>query len=401
MIWLIFNAAASARPVLYYLSAGYVLGLCLQLQYISLFLVPLILIYMVITEVLVKGKKFFVPFILHFFQFLLGFFISFVFFLYFEFTNGFSNTKLLVNYLVSTAHAITLSQFLFSLPQTFFTFFARLVVNFPSQDAIIYYSTNQVTILSYFAIFLFVVSFLFLFFARNRFVILVLLLWLAFGVISLNFFSKDIYDFHFSLLYPLIFLLIGNFLSIVFHFADQERVKLAKQLISQTAESESYTMIPVDATDNKKLFVHIVSIILSLLIFFIIVLLNLSVLPYHYHNKQQRNTIKDIASSIVQKANKSAFNFAYLTTPNISSDPNAYVQAMAQLGNKPVTILHPEIDPDRKTVTDFLYVVCEGLQCKPLESTVWYVQGFGDAAILVQWNVDDAKVYKLVPVINR
>lgn len=401
LLWVIFNAAASARPIVYYISTGYLLGLCLQLHYVALFLVPLVFFYMLITEIIVKGKMFIEAFLVHFLEVFIGFFISFLFFFCSEFFKGFVNTKALITYLALTAHTMTLSNLLFSIPQTFLMFFARLIVNFPSPDTSVYFSSGAITLLSYFGIFLFLVSFFMLFFARNRFVVLILLLWLISGAVSLSFFTKDIYDYHFSLLYPVCFLLVGNFFATIFHFADQERVKMVKQLISQTSEGETYTMIPVDSTDKKKLWLHRGSIGISVLFFFFIILLNLLPLPYHYISQEKTTQISDIASSIIQKAGKKPLNFALLTTPITASDQSAYMTALTKLGDKPVQIQHPQIDPQRKTVTGSLYVACEDISCKPLESSLWSIKGFGKAAIIDHWTIDNVLVYKLVPTIER
>lgn len=401
LLWIIFNAAARARPLLHYLLAGLVLGLCLQLHYVALFLVIFVLFYMIVTEIIVKGRVFFIPFLLHFVELLGGFFISSLPFLYYEVLKGFPNSLALENYLLKIAHSITFSHLLVSLLPMSSMLFARLIVHFPSPDIIPYYSITEVTFLTYFAAVLLAVSVLTLFFARNRFIIIVILLWLLFGVFSFSFFQKDIYDYHFSLLYPVYFLLVGNFLATIFHLGDQERIKMAKQLISHTTESETYTMIPVDATDNKKLAIHAAAVGVSILLFFTIVLFNLSILPYHYQTKAQESKIKDIAAFVIDKDSKTPFNFALLTPPNTSVDPSVYANELSKLGNKPITIQHPEIDPEKKTITDFLYVVCEESDCKPLESTLWSIKGFGNAAVLDHWGVADVTVYKLVHVIQH
>ena len=399
LLWLIFNAAASARPLIYYLLAGYVLGLCLQLQYVAIFLVFLVFLYMIVTEIIVKGKNFIVPFSLHFLELLGGLFFSSIPFLYYEALKGFPNTIAFGNYLFQTAHNAPLSHLLLSMLPMLSMLFARLVIHFPSPDAILYYSPTQVTILTDFAAVLLAVSFLILFFARNRFAILAVILWLLFGSFSFSFFVNDTYDYHFSFLYPVLFLLVGNFLGFIFHLGDQERVRMEKQLISQNVESETYTMIPVDVTDNKKLIFHSIAVGFSVLLFFIIILLDTAVLPYHFESKAQAAEIQNVSKFIVGKAEKNPFNLSLLTPPNTSVDLAAYTASMEKLGNKPVTIQHAEIDPEKKTVTDFLYVVCEGQQCKPLDSTRWSIKGFGNAAIIAHWGVGNTTVYKLVHVI--
>ena len=399
LLWVLFNAAASARPFLYYVLAGFLLGICLQLHYVAIFLIALIIMYMIITEIIVKGKGFIVPLLLHLFELLSGFVICLLPFLYYEALKGFPNTKALGEYFFAIAQSTDFIHFLVSLPQMLFTLFARLIVHFPSADTVVYYSPIEVTMLGYFAIVLLVFSCLVLiFFARNKFVILVLLLWLFLGIASFSFFKNDIYDYHFSILYPVCFLLVGNLLATIFHLASQERVKMTRQLISQTAESQSYTMMPVDVTDNRKLALHVTFMGISIVLFFLIVLLNLSVLPYRQESKEKKAQIKDVSAFILTKVAKEPFNFAIIATPNTPAD--SYDKALKQLGNEPIRIQHLEIDPERKTLTEYLYVVCEG-QCKPLESDLWDIRGFGKAAIIDHWDVQGVTVYKLVHLVEH
>jgi len=59
-------------------------------------------------------------------------------------------------------------------------------------------------------------------------------------------------------------------------------------------------------------------------------------------------------------------------------------------------IQYTGIDPQRKSVTDQLFVVCEDPNCQPLGASLWEVAGFGRAEIADEWPVSVLKVYKLV-----
>jgi len=61
-----------------------------------------------------------------------------------------------------------------------------------------------------------------------------------------------------------------------------------------------------------------------------------------------------------------------------------------------VTIESPQNDPQRKTVTDRLMIVCEEKVCKPLGHPLWEIAGFGRAEIVGEWQVVTVKVYSLV-----
>lgn len=91
------------------------------------------------------------------------------------------------------------------------------------------------------------------------------------------------------------------------------------------------------------------------------------------------------------------FNFALITPGN--SD-HAYRYFLELWGKKPKVIYNPQIDPDRKSVTGQLIVICEG-PCAPLGNPAWEVAGFGRAEI-VQEKVGPAgiKIFKLVHYIK-
>lgn len=103
--------------------------------------------------------------------------------------------------------------------------------------------------------------------------------------------------------------------------------------------------------------------------------------------------VKQIAQVVYNQANKKPFNFALITAGN--SD-HAYRYFLTIWGNPPVTILNPDVDPQRKSVTNQLLVVCEELPCHPEGASLWEVAGFGRAQIVGEWNVSVVQVYKLV-----
>ena len=55
----------------------------------------------------------------------------------------------------------------------------------------------------------------------------------------------------------------------------------------------------------------------------------------------------------------------------------------------------PEVDPERKTITDQLFIVCEEIPCSPVGHSLWEVSGFGRGEIAGEWQVSVLKVYKL------
>ena len=132
-------------------------------------------------------------------------------------------------------------------------------------------------------------------------------------------------------------------------------------------------------------------LILSVLLFGGIFAYNIYGLPLHSPNKQ-KDQVKGIVAFIIGKTDNKPFNFALITPGN--SD-YAYRYYFAVLGHPPVGIDNPMNDPQRKSVTNQLFTVCEGPKCEPLGYQSYEVAGFGRANILDQWNVSVVRVYKL------
>ncbi len=399
LLLVVFNASASARPLLSYLSAGFLLGLCLQLHYVSFFLSILIFIYVLVTEVVVNGIRFFLPVIKRYLEIVVGFIISLIPFLLHEFSNNFSNSKTMATYLFELAADVGFANLFTNIPQTFFNLFARPLINYPSVDQAIYYSSSQLIMLGIFVMVLAVSSLIVLIFVRNKFIILLLGMWFVLGIIFLTLFQKSIYDYHFTPLFPVVYLLVGNLLASFFHLQEQQRVQMAKQLISTTDQGETYTEVPVDVTNNTKLLLHRLCITGSLLLFSLMFVLNISVLPLQIRSEEQLVRINKIAEFVISKTSDKVFNFALISDPPARG--KIYREVMSEMGYIPLVIEHPEIDPRRKTVAEQLFIVCEDPNCKPLENTLWDVKGFGRAAIHDEWKVADIKVYRLVHIKDR
>ena len=121
-------------------------------------------------------------------------------------------------------------------------------------------------------------------------------------------------------------------------------------------------------------------------------MVNLWGIPFRYPPNRQLEQTKTIARFILEKAEGKPFNLALITGGN--SD-HAYRYFLEIWGNPPVTIQNFQNDPERKTVTEQLFVICESLPCSPLGHPLWEIAGFGRAEILGEWDVSVVKVYKL------
>ena len=394
LIYLTFRATSSAKSFWLHLASGFLLALAVQLHQLSFFLLVVLPVTNAIAEIVVHGKRFFIPLIKHYLALVLGVILGSVPFLWYEATHGFTTLKTFTAYVQTAAAPYATNEAMLAVPATVNELFARITLAFPSADQSIYYTSDQLQYLTIFSAVLLVASLVSLIFVKNKVVLLHLGGWFLGGALTYAMFEKDVFMQHFSPMYPVVFLLLGNMLGTLFHLFDQERVKLAKQLISSTAESTSYKMIQVDATNTPKLWAHRLCIGISIWLFAIIALLNFSVLPFERISKEDREVAKEVAKLIKEESRDKAINFAQISTP--ASEGKVYIQALKQAGKSPVVIQYPELDPDRKTVTDQLFVVCEDLSCTPLQSSLSEIRGFGSAVIIKNWDVEGVKVYRLI-----
>jgi len=122
-------------------------------------------------------------------------------------------------------------------------------------------------------------------------------------------------------------------------------------------------------------------------------ILNLRGNPFRYQPNRQLAQMETIAGFVDNKAEGKPFNFALITGGN--SD-HAYRYFLTIWGHPPITIENSQNDPQRKTVTNQLFVVCESLPCYPLGNSLWEIAGFGRANIAGDWNISVVEVYKLI-----
>jgi hypothetical protein len=143
---------------------------------------------------------------------------------------------------------------------------------------------------------------------------------------------------------------------------------------------------------NKKI-VGSFSKVIVVVIFIFVLAMNLWQIPFKYPANRQLNQMKTIAEFVMSRTNAKPFNFALITGGN--SD-HAYRYFFTTWQHSPVTIEDPAKDPQRASVTDQLFVVCESLPCEPLGNSLWEIAGFGRAEIEQKWTVSVVEIYKLV-----
>lgn len=354
---------------------GVLYGIAFQLHYIELFVGIIIGVYLFIGNFLAGKKDFLLKIIKQYASIFAGFIIGMSPFLAFEIKHGFPNIRTVLNFAIHgdpDAPDLTDAGYPEIVGNVFFRLFARLVTYFPTPDHISWYSKEAISVWFWGSLVLGIAATLLLVYqlyksfktnknkkdtGEKKLGYLLFILWIIFGVSLFGLYKKPIYDYYFAFMFPLPFLLVGNLIAFLY----------AQKIVLKS---------------------------LSIAVLIILVCLNLLGYPFRYIGNNQYKQVRTISEFIINKAGDKPFNFALLTLGN--SD-HAYRYIFEVEGKTPVTIENTEKDPERKTVTDQLYVVCEDPNCQPLGASLWEVAGFGRAEIAGEWPVSVLKVYKLVP----
>lgn len=326
------------------LIVGLAFGISFQLHYVSLLLVPLIFASLALIRFRLQLK--------YYLYLLGGFILTFSPFIIFELRHQFTNSRAVVNFfLLSSKTSTGVGSTWDVMADILVRLFWRLVIieNAEVTKVLI------VLILTTLSIYVYKLKNMAL-----KHTHLIFLFWLVIGLVSFGIYKGIIYDYYFVPMFTLPFILTAIFL---------DRVWSAKK----------------------------VGMIVSITLFILITFFNLKKSPlFATPNNLLKNT-EEISKFVYSQIGGRPYNFALIANRN--SD-HAYRYFLEVWGNPPITIENPTLDPDRKTVTSELYVVCEEKVCQPLGHPLWEIAGFGPAEIAQEWHVSTARVYKLVPFTN-
>lgn len=366
LMYLLFVAIYKQKGWKYFIGVGVLLGIALQLHYLALFLGVIVFFYIFFASWMREKKISMLLLFKRYLQLFFGFLFGFSPFLLFEVRHGFPNIKTIFNFIFTDTLAQkgyeTGSTFGATVTDVFFRVFAKLVFYFPSPDRYHLFTSSQLQWFSIFILVVSIASLIGIWFVKNKRVVLLVYLWFFLGVMLFGFYKKSIYDYYFTFLFPLPFFIIGNGISQLMYFGKHKKQR-------------------------------IMTVVLSLVLFFGIFAFNLSGQPFQYMPNRQSFMVRTIAEKVIKVADNKPYNFALISPGN--SD-HAYRYYLDVLGHPPVVMENPINDPERKTVTDQLLVVCEGAACEPLGNSLFEVAGFGRAEIAGEWDVLVVKVYKLV-----
>lgn len=354
--------AVKKNSIKLFIIVGFLFGIAIQLHYLTTFLGVIVFFFVLFGE-WVNGKKNIIQRILGHFVFIFtGFIFGFLPFLAFEARHGFVNIRTIVRFVFEdNASKIYLPghTFLSQVGDVFFRIFGRLVMKFPPPEQVNVNINPLLSIWFFGTIVLAIVSVIALFKTREKLKILLISFWLFFGVFLFGIYKKPIYDYYFGFMFPLPFLLVGNLLSVL-----------------------------TSMKKNTKIFS-----VVAFVIFGGILLFNLSGNPFRYPPNKQKDQAKRIAEFVLSKTDNKPFNFALITQGNSDHVFRYFFEVENRI---PVPIQNASIDPQRKSVTDQLLVICETSNCQPLGNPLWEVAGFGRAEIAGVWDTPFVKVYRLV-----
>lgn len=361
ILFLMVKAVAN-QSVKLFLIIGFLIGIAIQLHYLSTFLGVIVFVFLILGEIIFKKKDLLIRYLSHGALLFLGFTIGLSPFILFEIRHGFPNILTIFSFIFedNSSKPYSINQtFWGNISDVFFRLFARLITKFPPSEQIKTFESNDLLFMQMTAIIIAICSIITIVKVRDKLVKLLLICWLFFGVFLFGFYKQPIYDYYLGFIFPLPFLLVGNFISLL-------------------------------STNNIK---RKLGIGMALIIFSVLVILNLTGAPFLNPANRQKDQAKNIADFILSKTEGKAYNFALLTKGN--SD-HVYRYFLETANRAPVTMMNTIIDPQRKTVTNQLIVVCEYSDCQPLGSPLWEVAGFGRAEIIGVWEVPHVTIYKLI-----
>lgn len=347
-----------------YLAVGILFGILMQLHYIVVFLGIIIGLYITIGNFLVSKKDKVITRIINIVKSgvitLSGFVIGFAPFLAFEIKNGFPNTRTILTFIsANTVGGQTSSAPMYwIISDVFLRVFGRLLVVFPTNPVQNTMEPVHLGIWISVVVLLAIVSIGALIQTKERLFAFLLLLWITFGILLFGFYKKPIYDYYFVFLFPVPFLLLGNFLANLY-----SAKKFA--LLSKAAASVIF-----------------------------IALLSVNLFNTHLRSEPNRQLLqmKNISDFVLAKADSGPFNFALITDGN--SD-HAYRFFFSMQNRDPVIIENEMNDPKRTTVTNQLLIICEEIPCAPLGHPLFEVAAFGRADIVGNWDlsIDKGRLY--------
>ena len=400
-LYVLYKAVAENKIKLFIL-CGFLLGIAMQLHYLTIFLGVIAVVYILLTRLIGYDP---VKVIKDYSYVLLGFLIGWSPFLAFEIRHNLPNIKSIISFVFNSGDTGGSSNFFTTIYNVFFRLFGRLVTNFPPPEQVALGAHPNIALWYHATLILGIVSIAVLIYKliknfkdKDQFQkISLFIVWLLFGIGLFGFYKKSIYDYYFGFMFPLPFLLVGLTISSLYgNF--QKLIFIRHSGEDPSADGDDSRIRPVSSrterfwTSQNDGKWELLGKVLAVGIFAVLAWINLQGIPFRYAANRQLEQVEKISRFVYDKSEGKPYNFALSTGGN--SD-HAYRYFLTVWDKPPVTIENPKEDPKRTTVTDQLVVVCEKHPCFPLGNSLWEIAGFGRAEIVGEWDVSVVKVYKL------
>lgn len=179
-------------------------------------------------------------------------------------------------------------------------------------------------------------------------------IWLVVGLVGLTLYKKNIYDHYLGFLNPVIYLLLGAFVQIVW-----------------IVKKPKYRLL-----------------LISLLAIFLVYVAYLNILnnPLLKPPLNQLSRTQDVAKYIIAESDNKPFNFALIAAQNYDAAYQFYLDNYDHTpGQLPFT------------KTDQLFVVCEDIVCQPIMHNKFEISAFGPAQVVWERDFRGVRIFKLVP----
>lgn len=331
----------------WFMLVGLCLGILIQLHYVTLLLIPVIISSIILLRAKIPLKMYGGT--------IVAFLFSYSPFLLFELRHQFVNTAAVWRFIWQQKSESTVP-ILYSVWNTISDVAVRLFWR------LIVIDNAEVTKLYILVLPLLMIMYIY----RNRNkpqkvnALKIIVLWIIVGVFSFGIFRGIIYDYYFTSLFAAPFIVTG----IAFYV-----------LWKQSLLGRMFAII-----------------LFTLLSFYNIVHSPLRSSP----NNLLKQT-EEISRFVYEQVGGQPYNFALIALRN--SD-YAYRYFLELWGRTPKVIETPANDPERKTVSGQLFVVCEDKICQPLGHPLWEIAGFGTADIKEQWQFQNVKIFRLIHLDN-
>lgn len=354
---------------------GLMLGIGIQLHYLFIFLYVLVVIWMLVLyrlDVIISVRNYLGG--------IAGLLIGASLFLLFELRHGFPNTQSIIKFILKGDDTgFIYNGFISNIYDIYIRLFSRLIIRLPDKGfldilphdqqilwlmvgnviaigVIVYYVSFIIRNFEYFRNIFFPNTDSKILSDKKNYIVgwILITLWCIIPLILFGFYKRSIYDYYFVIFFPWPFIMLGS---------------IGSSLV------------------KIKYIKYIIAIFWMSMIYW-----NWIGRPFVYRPNNQYSQMRQIADAAYKKAENKPFNFALVTGGN--SD-HVYRFFFEMWGNTPVVIQNPEVDPNRKSVTDQLIVVCE-TPCELLGHPLWEIAGFGKAIIASEEEVPFVKIYRLI-----